>query len=50
MAWTCRAVRAWTYSATSYFPFDVVTLIRLRDEHGEPTGQVEIAGLRQCGM
>ena len=31
-------------------PFDVVTLSRIRDADGEPTGLVEIEGLRQGGM
>lgn len=37
-------------STADYDPFDSVTLTRVRDEYGEPTGLVEIEGLRQGGM
>jgi hypothetical protein len=37
-------------SPADYYPFDSVSLTRVRDEHGEPTDRVEIEGLRQGGM
>jgi hypothetical protein len=37
-------------SAVDYYPFDVVTLTRMRVENGEPSDQVDVEGLRQGGM
>jgi hypothetical protein len=37
-------------TAEDFFPFEAVTLCRVRDVNGEPTALIEIEGLRQDGM